>query len=361
MRRACKVTLKFATETKRRQIAALLEAYRAAVNFYIRSLWETPGKLDKATLGRLMDTRLSERLKSQALKQALEIVKGTRKSAKALGTKARCPVFRGSAVLDAKIISVEVGRGSFDLVIRLSCLKKGERLVIPTKRTAVLNHWQGMEGARLIQGCALSETGIVLWIELPDLESKTEGVRLGVDIGVNKLLSDSEGRHYGTEFKAIRDKINRRQPGSRRRTQAHTERKVFINRVVKALPWPTLAVIGVESLKNLKRGKSKKRGKKFRKAMAPWTYRHVLTRISELAQVNRVQLVRVDPANTSRACPQCGTVHKDNRKGENFLCRHCGHTADADTVGAQNILARTLATFGSLESPEPQRDVGQSV
>ena len=177
MRRACKVTLKFATETKRRKIGALLEAYRAAVNFYIRSLWETPGKLDKATLGRLSDTRLSERLKSQALKQALEIVVGTKKSAKALGTKARCPVFTGSAVLDAKIVSVEVGRGSFDLVIRVACLKKGERLVIPTNRTAVLNHWQGMEGARLIQGCALSETGIVLWIELPDLGSKTEGVR----------------------------------------------------------------------------------------------------------------------------------------------------------------------------------------
>lgn len=357
MRRACKVTLKFATETKRRKLAALLEAYRAAVNFYIRSLWETPGNLDKVTLGRLTNTRLSERFKSQALKQALEIVKGTAKSAKTLGVPASCPVFTGSAVLDAKFVSVEAGQGSFDLVIRLSCLKKGERLVIPTKRTAVLNHWQGMDGARLIQGCALSETGIVLWIELPDIEPKLEGDRLGVDIGVNKLLSDSNGDHYGTEFKAIRDKIKRRKPGSRRRGQAHTERKVFINRVVKALPWPTLAVIGVESLKNLKRGKSKKRSKQFRKAIAPWTYRHVLTRISELAQVNRVQLVSVDPANTSRTCPQCDTVHKDNRKGEKFLCRHCGHTADADTVGAQNILARTLATFGSVESPELQRDL----
>ncbi|HNJ41522.1 MAG TPA: zinc ribbon domain-containing protein [Acidobacteriota bacterium] len=54
-------------------------------------------------------------------------------------------------------------------------------------------------------------------------------------------------------------------------------------------------------------------------------------------------------------------MHSDNRKGEKFLCRHCGHTADADTVGAQNILARTLATFGSVESPELQREVSQSV
>jgi hypothetical protein len=36
MRRADKGDLQFATESKRRKIAALVEAYLAAVNFYIR-------------------------------------------------------------------------------------------------------------------------------------------------------------------------------------------------------------------------------------------------------------------------------------------------------------------------------------
>jgi acyl-homoserine lactone acylase PvdQ len=39
MRRAGKVSLALATEEKKRQINALMEAYRAGVNFYIRSLW----------------------------------------------------------------------------------------------------------------------------------------------------------------------------------------------------------------------------------------------------------------------------------------------------------------------------------
>ena len=89
MRRACKVTLKFTTGKKRRALTALLVAYRAGVNFYIRSLWSTPGKLDAATLARLQNTRLSERYKSQALKQALETVVATKLSAKALGTPCR--------------------------------------------------------------------------------------------------------------------------------------------------------------------------------------------------------------------------------------------------------------------------------
>jgi hypothetical protein len=57
MRRAVKVSLAFATQEKKRQINALMEAYRAAVNFYIRSLWKDRGKLDKAALARLKHTR----------------------------------------------------------------------------------------------------------------------------------------------------------------------------------------------------------------------------------------------------------------------------------------------------------------
>ena len=101
----------------------------------------------------------------------------------------------------------------------------------------------------------------------------------------------------------------------------------------------------------MRRGKQKKRGKSFRKAMAPWTYRRVLTRIENKAQENRVLLVKLDPANTSRTCPACGAVHKDNRRGEKFLCLTYDHAGDADTFGAQNVLARTLATLGSVESP----------
>ncbi|MGH9755449.1 MAG: RNA-guided endonuclease InsQ/TnpB family protein [Blastocatellia bacterium] len=351
MRRAARISLQFVTESKRRKIDALLEAYRAAVNFYIRSLWEKPGKLDKATLQRLKQTRLSERYKSQALKQAIEIVVATKKSAKELGVAVTCPIFKGAAILDAKFITVEEGRGSFDLVIKLSVLKKGERLVIPTKRTVVLNKWLDKPSAKLIQGCALSENSLILWVEAPDAEIKTDGEVLVVDIGINKLLTDSNGNHYGKEFKKIRDKIKRRKPGSKSRRRAFKERENLINRTINQLPWGAINTIGVEALHDMKRGKQRGRGKTFRKAMAPWTYRQILDRIEDKAQENRVRLVRVDPANTSRTCPDCGAAHKENRKGEKFRCLACGRAGDADTIGATNILARTLATLGSVESP----------
>jgi hypothetical protein len=52
-RRACNVSFNFVTAKKRHEVARLLEAYRGAVNFYIRSLWAAPGRLDGETLGRL--------------------------------------------------------------------------------------------------------------------------------------------------------------------------------------------------------------------------------------------------------------------------------------------------------------------
>ena len=262
------------------------------------------------------------------------------------------PIFNGAPVLGGGMVLIQDGHGSFDLVVHLSSLSKGNRITIPTKKTQVFNKWMSKSGARLSQGCALGDNHLILWINVPERPTKKSGKRLGIDIGIHKLLSDSDGNHYGTGFKAIRDKIRRRKPRSKNRWQACQERKNYINRTVNRLPWSGLSVLGVERLRGLKTGKQKNRGKSFRKAVAPWTYRQVLNRIECKAQENRVRLVAINPANTSRMCPACGTVHRDNRRGESFACLGCGYTADADSVAARNILACTLATLGSVKSPK---------
>lgn len=55
-------------------------------------------------------------------------------------------------------------------------------------------------------------------------------------------------------------------------------------------------------------------------------------------------VVAVDPRNTSRTCPACGHVAKENRPTqEKFHCVACGHSAHADVVGALNVLRAGLA------------------
>ncbi|WP_317201856.1 transposase [Janthinobacterium sp.] len=56
---------------------------------------------------------------------------------------------------------------------------------------------------------------------------------------------------------------------------------------------------------------------------------------------NGGMLLAVPPHNTSRTCPCCGHVSKDNRQiQEKFLCVDCGYENHADVVGAINVLER---------------------
>jgi hypothetical protein len=349
------LTLKFSTARKRRHLAALLQAYRAAVNFYIDKLWKGKGAFDGKTVALLEHSRLSYRYRSQALKQACEIVASTRKSAAALGKKPRRPLLRGEALLDAKFVNVENGQKSFDLVVRLSSLHKRRRLCIPTRRTAVLNRWLSVPGAALVQGCGLSEKGLTLWVRLPkpELKESTEGQVLGLDLGANRLVVDSEGAVHGQDFGALRRRIRASKPRSANKRRLLRRRENFIGYHLNRLPWKSLSVLGVEQLRGIKHGKRKGRGKAFRRAIAPWTVRTVLARLGHKAEENRVRLVAVPAAYSSRTCPACGGCEKENRRGEAFGCIRCGYSADADWVGAHNVLVRTLATLGSVESPGP--------
>nr|WP_233570704.1 transposase [Avibacterium paragallinarum] len=55
-------------------------------------------------------------------------------------------------------------------------------------------------------------------------------------------------------------------------------------------------------------------------------------------------LVAVPPQNSSRTCPCCGHVAKENRQTQaNFECVECGYTENADVVGALNVLGRGRA------------------
>src|SRR5574343_395971 len=54
---------------------------------------------------------------------------------------------------------------------------------------------------------------------------------------------------------------------------------------------------------------------------------------------NGGHLIAVPPQNTSRTCPSCGHVSKDNRQTQaKFECVECGFEENADVVGAINVL-----------------------
>ena len=72
----------------------------------------------------------------------------------------------------------------------------------------------------------------------------------------------------------------------------------------------------------------------------------------------------VPPQNTSRTCPICGCVSKDNRKTQAwFKCVSCGHQGNADVVAAINIKERgrsSLACGESEKNAQAQVNSGRS-
>ena len=70
------------------------------------------------------------------------------------------------------------------------------------------------------------------------------------------------------------------------------------------------------------------------------------------------------PQNTSRTCPICGCVSKDNRKTQAlFICVCCGHQGNADVVAANNIKERgrsSLACGVPEKNAQAQVNPGRS-
>lgn len=365
--RAVKLSLQFATQYKQERVKYLLEAYRPGTNFYIKSLWKTTGKLDAATLSRLNHTRLTERYKSQSLKQALEIVVNTKKSAQALKKTVSCPFFQGGAKLDAKVIKLEKSRIKlFDWILTLSTLKREHRIQIPLKSTQVLNKWLSQPGAKLVQGGLLTEEFLIVFVKIPTATYKEVGEIESLDLGMNKLAVDHLNNWYGVEpssdnpleldpiWRKILDKVRRRKPGSRGKKRAMAHRENYLNYVLRRMPWEKWRFLGIEDLDGIKNGK-KNSTKQQRIVRTSWCQRRVRDRIIHIAQENRVFLVHYNPVNTSRRCPLlsggCGKVSKANRQGEIFKCQFCGYQDDADHVGALNGFTETCRLLGSLESP----------
>jgi hypothetical protein len=82
-------------------------------------------------------------------------------------------------------------------------------------------------------------------------------------------MATSDGEFIGKGWKQVSKRVRRCRPGSKGKRRARTTRNHYINHAVKQLTWHRLSAIGIENLLNLKRGKSKGRGKSFRKAAAP--------------------------------------------------------------------------------------------
>jgi putative transposase len=216
--------------------------------------------------------------------------------------------------------------------------------------------------------------------EMVEIESVKSAV--GIDVGINKLISLSDGSFVenprASTHKRIRRRlrirqrrVNRKVKGSRNRSKAgivvaRLHRKVAhqrsayqwksahkVVRTADAVVHEDLNIKGMKSRckpkkqkgRFLPNGQSAKRG--LNRSISDAAWGELFEKIAWLGAKSGKPVLPVNPRHTSQECSTCHHVSKDNREGEKFLCEVCGHIDHADTQASRTILGRAKLKFVS--------------
>lgn len=179
---------------------------------------------------------------------------------------------------------------------------------------------------------------------------------LGVDLGIVNIATDSDGTaHSGAHLSALRHrhrrlrrklqakgtKGSRRLLRQRRRKEGRfgTHVNHAISKRIVAVAQGTGRGIALEDLGGIRSRVSAR--KPQRATLHGWSFYQLRSFIEYKARLNGVAVSLVDPRNTSRTCPACGHVAKENRPDQShFLCVSCGLAGLPDYFAAVEISRR---------------------
>ena len=177
---------------------------------------------------------------------------------------------------------------------------------------------------------------------------------MGLDRGVYNIVTTSDGTRYGAkDVRRVKRKYNHvrselQEKGTRsakRRLKAisgcekrfvHDENHCISKKLANTDEDVSIYVLEDLSSMNMKRLKGKS-NKTMRKWLSAWSYSDLEEKLIYKCQRNGIRVEFVDARYTSQKCSVCKTIDKASRKGNRYVCRHCGSNMHADTNAAINI------------------------
>ena len=199
-------------------------------------------------------------------------------------------------------------------------------------------------------------TEVALSYELPTPETKPVSSPVGIDMGISKRLTLSNGETV--EKREIdRKRLIRLQRSVSRKVKGSNNRRKAVSLLAKE--WQRLAdkeqdylhrltaeiakmydFIAVEKLET----KNMLRNGNLAKSISEQAWGKFITLLNEKAESAGVKMVAVNPKGTSQECSSCGAEVKKNLSVRTHKCS-CGYQADRDVNAALNILHRGLASI----------------
>ena len=220
---------------------------------------------------------------------------------------------------------------------------------------------------------------------LPEVtEIETVKSAVAIDVGINKLISLSDGSFienpkFATNKKVRRQlrirqrRVNRKVKGSNNRKKAgkrvaKLHKKIAdkrndhqwkaANKVVNTAEAIVQEDLNVKAMKSrckpkrqkgrfMPNGQSAKRG--LNRSISDASWGDLFSKIAWLALKSGKPVLSVNPKFTSQECSACHHISKANRDGEKFICENCGHIDHADTQASRTILRRANLNFVSKD------------
>jgi putative transposase len=226
--------------------------------------------------------------------------------------------------------------------------------------------------------------------ELPELKTEIQS-SVGMDVGINKLVSLSDGSFvknpkFATNKKTRRlmrirqRRVNRKVKGSKNRAKAglvvaklhkqiadkrEAHQWQAANKIVKtadAVVYEDLNIKGMKSRCKPKKasgrfmpnGQSAKRG--LNRSISDAAWGGLLDKVGWIGAKAGKPVMAVNAAYTSQECSACGYCSKDNRDGEKFICEACGHVDHADTQASRTINKKVGFEFVSNRHKKPSHN-----
>ena len=383
MIRSSSLTLQFSTDKKLNTLDIVFDEYARVVNLYIDKYSQT--KILPTFTQIKVETWISARLQQCAGKQAIEIVKSTRKkdfeirqkkykkvynyflqknrqvkflskkmSELRLNYKIK-PRFDGKTInLDTRFWSLNKSENSFDFWVVLSSIGNKIKLCLPLKNhkhNKKFNNWKRLSSGRLLRNNGKFKMELIYEKEATVVQKEKK--ELAIDAGINCLLSCSDGKQIGLELKRLINELNNKQQKSKAYDRKIRQIHNYIRMCVNKIDFSSLSDLILEKLKYIQIGTKGKVNETTRKLLKSWNLGLLHLAIEQKCEENCVHLHYVNPKYTSRTCPICGHIDKRNREGTVFKCIKCGFEDNADLNAAKNILKRFHQESSTLNNIVP--------
>ena len=383
MIRSSLLTLQFSTNKKLNTLNTVFDEYARVVNLYVDEYAQTR-ILPKFTTLKI-ETWLSARLQQCAGKQALEVVRSTRKKdfeliqrrykkvykyfvnknrqLKFLSKKMSelninykiKPYFNGKTInLDNRFWMISFFTNSFDFWLILGSIGNKIKLCLPLKNhkhNKKFINWKRLSSCRLLRDGGKFNIELIYEKETPVIHKEKK--ELAIDAGINSLLSCSDGKQIGLELKQLITELNNKQQKSHSYDKKIHQIHNYIRWCVNQLDFSSLSDLILEKLKYIQIKTKGKVNKATRNLLKNWNLGLLHLAIEQKCEENCVSLHYVNPKYTSRTCPVCGHIDKRNREGTVFKCVNCGFEDNADLNAAKNILQRFRQENSAMSDTVP--------